>query len=55
MTEETSTGRSGSMPHVGRNVRALRLPRADTLVRLSAALGVTPNDILLRTKQERGR
>ncbi len=40
MTEATSTDRFGSMPHVGRNVRALRLHRGMTLDHLAARAGM---------------
>lgn len=45
MTEATSTDRFGSMPHVGRNVRALRLHRGMTLDHLAARAGVTPQAV----------
>ena len=51
MTLDHLAARAGVTPQaVGLIERGVRLPRADTIVRLSAALGVTPNDILLRTK-----
>lgn len=45
MTEATSTDRFGSMPHVGRNVRVLRLHRGMTLDHLAARAGVTPQAV----------